>query len=441
VIWQKEIITLSDNQLFHISEIVASCTQYFDRYSLLDSHDYPKNSHTNGSNCYRLLAGFGKQFEVTPIENSLIEFQQFLDFHKANWYFGHLNYDLKNNIECRLTSNHDDIIGFPELSFFIPEIVIAVQNDVVNLWFTDKTKATAENIKLHISTIILTQAESAEIISNKSNFITPNKQEYLKAIESIKYHLHLGDIYELNYCVAFVANNISISPLKIWNELSLTSPAPLSCFYKLNDCLLMSASPERFIRKENKKIISQPIKGTARRSIDKKKDSELKEDLISNEKERAENVMIVDLVRNDLSHIAKKGSVTVEELFGIYEFPQVYQLISTISAEIKNEMSFTGILKALFPMGSMTGAPKISAMQFIEQFETFKRGLFSGAIGYINPENDFDFNVVIRSIFYNEKTKTVMIPAGSAITDKSDPEGEYEECLLKAKALLERIRN
>jgi para-aminobenzoate synthetase component 1 len=182
--------------------------------------------------------------------------------------------------------------------------------------------------------------------------------------------------------------------------------------------------------------MSQPIKGTSRRSAyEKRNDQEEINLLLSDEKERSENIMVVDLVRNDLSKICKKGSVSVKEYLKIYSFPHVHQMISTIAGELRNDVTFTDILSATFPMGSMTGVPKKKVMELIEQFEKTKRGLFSGSVGYIDPEGDFDFNVVIRSILYNEMKQYLSIQAGSAITWKSDPEKEYEECNLKIAAM------
>lgn len=206
-------------------------------------------------------------------------------------------------------------------------------------------------------------------------------------------------------------------------------------FLKLNDKYLMSASPERYIKKEGTKIISQPIKGTAKREDDFILDSILKNNLVTDQKERSENVMIVDLVRNDLSQTATKGSVKVEELCKIYTFDQVHQMISTVTSQVAENTHPIDIIKSTFPMGSMTGAPKISAMKIIETLEETKRGLYSGAVGYISPSGDFDFNVVIRSILYNASNKYVSYSVGGAITAKSDPLNEYEECLLKAKAM------
>jgi para-aminobenzoate synthetase component 1 len=160
---------------------------------------------------------------------------------------------------------------------------------------------------------------------------------------------------------------------------------------------------------------------------------------LQSEKEKAENLMIVDLVRNDLARSSKTGSVKVEELFGIYSFSQVHQMISTVSSQIKETTSAVEAIKNAFPMGSMTGAPKVMAMELIEKYENTKRGLYSGAIGYFAPNSDFDFNVVIRSIQYNESKQYLNFEVGSAITYDSDANLEYEECLLKAQAMMKAL--
>ena len=170
-------------------------------------------------------------------------------------------------------------------------------------------------------------------------------------------------------------------------------------------------------------------------------DQKLKQKLATDIKERSENVMIVDLVRNDLAKTAIKGSVEVEELCKVYTFDQVHQMISTVISQVSDQVHPVDILKTTFPMGSMTGAPKISAMKIIETLEETKRGLYSGAVGYFTPEGDFDFNVVIRSILYNSSKKYVSYSVGGAITAKSDPLSEYEECLVKAKAMRQVLEN
>ena len=260
-------------------------------------------------------------------------------------------------------------------------------------------------------------------------------EKYNQQIDKIKHHLNRGDCYELNYCIPLLLKT-KISPVSIQKKLKNNSPAPLTAFYKYQHNWLISASPERFIKKNGDKLISQPIKGTARRNGNSLEDEKVKKELLTSEKERAENIMITDLVRNDLSKVAARNSVHVNELCGLYSFAQVFQLISTISCQLRPQVDFIQIITALFPMGSMTGAPKFRSMEIIDELEDFQRGLFSGSVGYISPEGDFDFNVVIRSIFYNEKKEEILIAAGSAITLKSNAEDEYNECLLKANAML-----
>ena len=229
--------------------------------------------------------------------------------------------------------------------------------------------------------------------------------------------------------------------MNLFQKLYQISQAPFSCYFRIKDLYIMSASPERFLKRMGDKIISQPIKGTSKRGDNPSEDDQLKKQLYESNKERTENVMVVDLVRNDLSKTAAKSSVNVEELFGVYSFKQVHQMISTISSRIKKGIHSLDVIKGAFPMGSMTGMPKISAMELIEKYETTKRGVYSGSIGYFTPEGDFDFNVVIRSILYNSRRKYASFMVGGAITFNSDPELEYEECLLKAKALFKVLED
>jgi para-aminobenzoate synthetase component 1 len=268
-----------------------------------------------------------------------------------------------------------------------------------------------------------------------------HKDAYFEKVNTMLGHIHRGDIYEANFCQEFYAEDSIINPLKTFNKLNNISQPPFAVFLKLNEFYLLCASPERYLQKQGEKIISQPIKGTAKRSRNEEKDKALKFELSQNDKERSENIMIVDLVRNDLSHTAKKGSVEVEELCKVYTFKQVHQMISTVSSLLDNDDDYIETIKTTFPMGSMTGAPKIKAMEIIENLEATKRGLYSGAVGYFTPENNFDFNVVIRSILYNEAKKYLSFSVGSAITAKSNPHDEYEECLIKAKAMREALKS
>ena len=350
-----------------------------------------------------------------------------------DWIFGSLSYELKNELE-NLSSNNFDGIDFPAIHFFQPKYLIIKKGDSIIFQLLKNSEESFEKLFNSINNYkIKEKAFQLKIeISNRTE-----KKEYINSLKQIQEHIQAGDIYEMNYCQEFYSENASMNPLDLYLKLNKISPTPFSAFYRNDDKYLISASPERFMKKMGCKLISQPIKGTIKRGKDENEDAELKSQLIADQKERSENVMIVDLVRNDLSITAKKASVKVEELFGIYTFKQVHQMISTITSELKDDVHFVDAIKSASPMGSMTGAPKIKAMELIEKFEKTKRGLYSGAVGYISPAGDFDFNVVIRSILYNSTLKYLSFIVGGAITSKSIPESEYDECLLKAKAIFE----
>lgn len=376
------------------------------------------------------LLAAGSLSKISDFSNEK-SFETLKDFWKQSSYpiVGYFGYDLKNSIED-LQSNNTDHTQFPDLHFFVPQHLLFFQNESVEILSLEPEKIYQE---------ILSYQNQKSIEGDVNDFIKLrqriDKDHYLDKVEKIKQHLVEGDIYELNLCVEFFAEHVSIDPVQAFVRLSELSPAPFSAFLKNEDKYLISASPERFLKKEGKKLLSQPIKGTARRAEDLVTDEKIKDDLRYSEKERSENMMIVDLMRNDLAKSSIPGSVKVEEMFGIYSFPQVHQMISTISSTIRDEVHPIDAIKNAFPMGSMTGAPKIRAMELIEKYEESKRGLFSGAVGFITPEGDFDLNVVIRSLLYNSTSKYLSFHTGSAITYDSDPEKEYEECLLKGKAI------
>lgn len=354
-----------------------------------------------------------------------------------DWQFGFISYDYKNQLE-KLSSNHFDGIEFPEKHFFTPELLFKINdNEVITCYdvLVYQSESIARIIE-EINAVTIDEKDRKEL-KVKSRI---TKDEYVQNVNHLKNHIQQGDIYEINYCQEFYAEEVEINPTDLYFKLNEISPAPFSCFVKCDDKYLLSSSPERFIKKKANKILSQPIKGTLKRGETEQEDILLKQQLLGDQKERSENVMIVDLVRNDLSKIAKRGSVSVDELFEIQTFSQVHQMVSTISADLKEGVNFDAIIKALFPMGSMTGAPKISSMQLIEKYEKTKRGLYSGTVGYIDPNGDFDFNVIIRSILYNQKEKYLSFIVGGAITDLSDPEKEYEECMLKAKAMFQVLK-
>ncbi len=360
-----------------------------------------------------------------------------------DWVFGYLTYDLKNDIEA-LVSNNFDGLEFPELYFFQPKKLFFFKKNEIKISYL---KAFENEIDLDIKAITTTASTHFHYIDNIKTTKTPNiiprvtKDDYLKQVNLILNYIQRGDIYEANFCQEFYCENITIDPLEVYTKLNKASKTPFATYLKLDDKYLLCASPERYLKKDGCNLISQPIKGTAKRCKNKDKDMLLKTNLINDAKERSENIMIVDLVRNDLSKTAIKGSVKVTELCKIYSFEQVHQMISTISAKVSETTQPIDVLKTTFPMGSMTGAPKIAAMKIIERLEKTKRGLYSGAVGYFTPNDDFDFNVVIRSILYNQTKKYASFSVGSAITAKSDPEKEYDECLLKAKAMREALKH
>lgn len=389
----------------------------------LDNHQY--HSPHNSIEC---LAGIDAVQLFQPQENCLAALRS-MYCETNDWLFGHINYDLKNEIYAQ-TSILPDRMGFPLISFFRPETVLQL-----------------DHTSLHISCIhrnpqeVFEQIMSAEIQTVQENLSVAclprmKKEEYIDAIGKIREHILRGDCYELNFCQEFFASSVQVNTLQLYQQLTSVSPNPFSCYYKLDDRYLLCASPERFLQKKGNHILSQPIKGTFKRDLqDPVADEKWKQQLAESEKDRSENVMVVDLVRNDLSRICKEGTVQVDELFGIYSFPQVHQMISTISGELENDMDLASILQACFPMGSMTGAPKKKVVELIEKYEASSRGIYSGAVGYISPEKDFDFNVVIRSILYNAADNYLSYLVGGGITFYSDAEKEYEECLLKAKAI------
>ncbi|SMO76349.1 anthranilate synthase component I family protein [Solitalea koreensis] len=370
----------------------------------------------------------------TSIGNAFEDLKSFHSVEKAD-IFGFLTYDLKNELED-LHSANPDHLHFPALYFFKPRIILKFKGTDLEIISNDDEL----RFDLLLERINNFQTEEHKDFGKINIKSRVSRENYLQKVQKVKEHIVRGDIYEMNLCQEFYAENCIIDPLQTWQRLTNISPTPFASFFKLNEQYILCASPERYLRKNGSRLISQPIKGTSRRSKDPVEDLKIKEHLYNDPKERAENVMIVDLVRNDLTRCAEPGSVKVEELFGIYGFSQVYQMISTISADLKTNLHFTEAIKDTFPMGSMTGAPKISAMKLIEQYEETMRGIYSGAIGYITANGDFDFNVVIRSLLYNAANHYLSYQVGGAITFNSIAENEYDECLLKAKAISEALQ-
>lgn len=409
-----------------------------DNISFLNSNGYTKDAYSR----YEKILAISNQSVTTNLEKSGNVFDELYQLHNSNpdWLFGHFNYDVKNQLE-QLVSENDDLIGFPEYEFFIPQFLLLHDKNHTICEF-DETVYSEQYIMKLFKCCDCEMYNNTDPHPKQNIIINPkiSKQEYIDAVNSILKHIQLGNIYEMNFCQEFYANAELHDLVSLYWQLCEISPMPFSAFYKANHYYLLCASPERFIQKEKQQIISQPIKGTAPRGLTPAEDERIKASLKNSPKETSENVMIVDLVRNDLSRSAAKASVYVSELFEVYTFKHVHQMISTVNCTLRENIKFTDAIKHAFPMGSMTGAPKIKAMQLIEQFESTKRGIYSGTVGYITPDGNFDFNVVIRSLCYNHEAKYLSCMFGGAITIESNPEQEYEECLLKAKAINQLLK-
>lgn len=426
-----KIHNLSNVENFKL-QLLAWAQQY-NEVVWLDSNNYSQKHATYDA----VLAVDALTSLITDFNGA---FQDLKDYQSQvqDWIFGYLSYDLKNDIE-NLSSKNFDGLEFPDLFFFQPKRLFLIRDNTVEIKYLNCVE---NEIDIDLTTINNIEISLGDnLCSDIKIKLRIHKDEYFQKLDKILEAIHWGYIYEVNFCQEFYAENTCINPLETFHNLNNISNPPFASFIKTFDKYVLSASPERYIKKKGCKVISQPIKGTAKRSQNKEEDEILRHTLANDLKERSENIMIVDLVRNDLSKTAVKGSVEVEELCQVYTFDQVHQMISTVTSKVSDEVNPVDIIKTTFPMGSMTGAPKISAMTIIEDLEMSKRGVYSGAIGYFNPEGNFDFNVVIRSILYNESKQYVSYSVGGAITAKSDPLKEYEECLIKAKAMKQVLGN
>lgn len=393
----------------------------------LDNNNYASIYHQNEA----ILAADALDTLSCNAGNAFSALQDYYGQHH-DWLFGHLGYDLKNETFPSLQSLHPDGINFPDLFFFRPRFIMQLEKQQVKIGGWNLDFAGAQQIYNQCVAMPLTNAPHRPQ-AKVSSYI--DRTQYLDAVQALQQHILRGDCYEVNFCRENYIENAAINPAALFGRLNTLNPAPFAAYYRVNGKYLICSSPERFVQKKGPLVISQPIKGTIKREEEETADLLSRQALQQNSKERAENVMVVDLVRNDLSQTASPGTVKVAELFGIYSFAHVHHMISTVTAIPEPALPFTAIIRHAFPMGSMTGAPKLRVLQLIEQYEKSRRGLFSGAVGYITPEGDFDFNVVIRSILYNEETKYLSFPTGSAITYYADPEKEWEECLLKAASM------
>lgn len=410
---------IAQNGLAALKALAYHHAQDYTHSCLLDSCEL--NTGVYGGK-YEFLAAFGASHIYTSLAQFQAEHPQ-----KQDWCFGALGYDLKNELED-LKSTNTAIIDTPDFLFFVPETLLIIHKD-----------GSVELAKGKLSTSFFETPENTDPSGISENQSPIHHDQYITEIEAIKEHIRAGDFYEMNYCVPFTHAYTTFCPTTFHRQLLRKSPVPMASLLKCEHLYLCGASMERFLAKQEKTLTSQPIKGTIRKGTTPQEDQELMAQLSASEKDRAENVMIVDLVRNDLARVSEPGSVQVTELFGIYSYLQVHQMISTIKSELKENVIFSAILQALFPMGSMTGAPKIATMKHIDKIESFKRGWYSGAVGYIDPVGNFDFNVVIRSVLCDTDKQIINYNAGGAITIDSDAETEWKEVHLKTKAITELL--
>ena len=423
-------ITLRSVEAFKTQ--LLAWAQQFDDIVWLDSNKYLQ-PHSSYDSVLAVDAFTSIQTDSFNGFKKLNEYQSITN----DWIFGYLSYDLKNDSEPLKSQNFDGL-DFPDLCFFQPKKLFLFKGNVLTIKYLNLVSGEVDADLKSIETFSVQNDSSHKNDIQIESRIS--KQNYLSKVNTLLSHIHRGDIYEANFCQEFYAN-ADLNSLETYFNLNNIAQAPFATFLKNGDKFLLSSSPERYLKKVGLEITSQPIKGTIKRSQHSEEDEDLKTTLESDPKERSENIMIVDLVRNDLSKIAQKGTVNVTELCQIHSFKQVHHMISTVQAKALSTISPVDIIAATFPMGSMTGAPKISAMKIIESLEDTKRGLYSGAVGYFTPEGNFDFNVVIRSILYNASKSYISFSVGSAITSKSTPEKEYQECLVKAKAMRSVLEN
>ncbi|WP_348797123.1 anthranilate synthase component I family protein [Flavobacterium adhaerens] len=424
---RTSICKIIDNPILFKQQLVC-WGQQFREIAFLDSNSF--SDEYSSFDCVLAVDAFTSI--KTDYHNAFEDLKQYQQSTK-DWLFGYLSYDLKNDVE-HLKSENFDGLGFADLFFFQPKKIFQLKGNQLEILYLNMCDDEIEDDFREISVQNLDFSVHNSGIEIRQRI---SKEKYCQKVTKLLEHIHQGDLYEANFCLEFFAENTTLNPLEKFLKLNEISQAPFSVFLKNNKQFLLSASPERYLKKVGETLISQPIKGTSKRFVDPFEDEISKETLSQDPKEKAENIMITDLVRNDLSRTAQKATVEVKELCGIYSFLQVHQMISTVTAKMDPKYSPVDALKTTFPMGSMTGAPKFMTMKLIEEFEETKRGLYSGAVGYFTPTGDFDFNVVIRSILYNEERRYVSFSVGSAITSLSDPEKEFEECLLKAKAMRE----
>ena len=419
---------------FHITDSdgfrarLISWLNGFDVSVCLDSNNYRSDPWSRFD--LMAAAGVGEAFVPEQGTDVFTGLKNFLHRHKG-WVFGYVAYEANQPLSVAPLSVASELRTYhtPPAFFFNPLHRFELKGSTLHIH-----SETDDPHRLFDAVMACPPPAPWQSPSLTLQHRMP-KAAYLEAVAAIREHIAAGDVYEMNLCQGFFAEDVALDAASLYHAFNRAGQTPFAAWVRHEGRYLLCQSPERFLARRGDLLISQPIKGTIGRGSTEEEDKRLARQLFNDPKERAENVMIVDLVRNDLARSAVPGSVQVPELYGIYPFPTVHQMISTVTATLHPEVHPVDAIRHAFPMGSMTGAPKLAAMELIARYETGPRGMYSGTVGYFTPERDFDFNVVIRSIVYDAEASYLSFHSGGAITWHSDPEREYDECLLKGRVI------
>lgn len=432
-----EIQVADEAHLLHLKEQLLDAAQHSGSCSFLDSCGY---THTHGA--YAWLCAMGS---LDRLQDAVAlrppALAAFLQRYRGYWLMGHLAFEALQHPAA--PAQLPDTSGFSQVAFWVPEVVVYQPRGLQAI----RVASQVDGLPAHtwwqqLQAMPAPDAAAAPMHQAPIQFTGPTQQAYVAAVEALRRHIGRGDCYEINFCQRFEARVPALPVLDTFRRLRAASPNPFCAYYKLGHSHLLCASPERFLCGSPARLMSQPMKGTAPRHLHAPlQDAAAATALQQHPKERSENIMVVDLVRNDLAQVCVPGTVQVEELCGVYPFPRVHQMISTVSGTPAPHTGLADWLQATFPMGSMSGAPKKRVLELIARYETHARGIFSGCVGYIDPQGSFDLNVVIRSIIYNAATSQLTYWAGSGITWHSRPGQEYLECQLKAAAIQEVLQS
>ncbi|MCT4509228.1 MAG: aminodeoxychorismate synthase component I [Tepidibacter sp.] len=442
----REILTNLNS--FEIYTLFKDEKHSFILDSAMDEENLGRYSFIS-SNPFKVLKY--KDSEINPLEKLRVELKKYKIKNDTGLPFiggavGYLSYDLGNYIE-KLPRTVVDDMKAPDLYFGLYDWVIVIDH-LMNKTFiaTPDINVRDENYIVNYLSKLISNAQDNGVdklcyeqktfprVKLESNF---KKKDYIDAIEKMRNYIRSGDIYQANMTQRF-HGKVSMSSFELYRDLRRISPAPFGAFLNFEDIHILSNSPERFIKVNNKFIQTRPIKGTRPRGKSKEEDLLLRNELLNSEKDKAELLMIVDLERNDIGRISKIGTVRVPELFKLEEYSNVHHLVSTVVGEIKEDKDIVDVISSTFPGGSITGAPKIRAMEIIDELEPTARNVYTGSIGYIGFDSNADFNISIRTII--KKDEDIFFQVGGGITWDSNPEEEYEETLHKAKSIMNAIR-